>query len=130
MTAFVKPEHHWVAKPHLPTVLARSSEQELIHLIKSVKALGKDLRLIFAADGEAAFAVKAGHDLLKSWNDVLDRILSAKQARETLAQLDEWTNEGGASCCAPQLLSESWTDFEERPIVFAAVDTLMASGKP
>ena len=130
MTAVAKPEQPLIANRHVSSIRAPLPEQELIRLLESVKALRKDLRLIFASNRETALAVKAGHDLLKSWNDVLDRILSARQTSDTCAQLDAWNNEGGASCPTPQPDPINTTDGDKRPSVFAAVDSSMAAGKP
>lgn len=96
MTTRLKPEKQRAANREVHPVLAPLREQELMRLLKSVKALRKDLRLIFPANSEPVSAVSAARDLLKTWSDELDRTLAAKQAQATFSQLRNWDNEGGA----------------------------------
>lgn len=96
MTSNLKTENQRSANREVHSVLVPLPEHELMRLLESVKALRKDLWQIFLSNSEPVPAVSAAHDLLKTWNDALEQILVAKQAKEINRGLRNWDNEGGA----------------------------------
>ena len=95
MTNESKRENHPANKRQVNSALVQLSEPELVRLLNRVKALQKELRRIRSSDGEPVDVVIATQDVLKIWKDELDRILAAKQAKDTYDRLRNWDNEGG-----------------------------------
>ena len=102
MTHKSKSENNPVNHRQVYSVLAQLSEPELLRLLKSVKALRKELKLILPSDDEVNEAVIAPQNLLKIWSDELERIVTVKQAKEINRRLHNWDNEGGAVDHAPK----------------------------
>jgi hypothetical protein len=118
------------AKRQIHSVLVPLPEPQLTRLLKSVKLLRKDLRLISASASEPVAALKAAQDLLKVWSDELDHILAAKQAKDSHTQVRDWVNEGGASRRAPQLRLIRKLVDDKRPFVFGGADNAAVAGTP
>ena len=101
MTNESKRENHPANERQVNSALVQLSEPELVRLLNRVKALQKEFRRIRSSDGDPVEAVIAIKGLLKVWNDELDRILAAKQAKDSLARLHNWDNEGGRNDWSP-----------------------------
>jgi hypothetical protein len=125
-----KSENSQAAKRQIHSVLVPLPQPQLMRLLKSVKVLRKDLRLISASASEPVEAVKAAQHLLKAWSDELGRILVAKQAKDAHAQARDWVNEGGAVRGAPQIRLVRKLVDDNRPFVFGRADNAEIAGTP
>jgi hypothetical protein len=95
MTDESKQEDNLSQNQQIHAALMHLAAPERTRMLSHLHGLREELKLIPLSDTDAVEVVGITQDLLKIWNDELDRILAAEKARDTYGRLSNWDNEGG-----------------------------------